>query len=96
MTIQYIGDGSASGTLVGATATHLIAFYGKTPVVQPTSADQFAVTSTALSSTVTSTTPYGYASSTVLQTMLTRVSSLSVFCAQLRADLVTLGIIKGS
>jgi hypothetical protein len=95
-TIDYKGDGGPDGTVYGATATHLQAFYGKTPVVQPAATAQFAVTSTDVSSTVTSTGPYGYASSTVLAALLGRVNSLSVFCAQLRSDLVTLGIIKGS
>jgi hypothetical protein len=95
-TIEEFGDGGPDGTRLGMTATHLVAFYGATPAVRPSGTSQFAVTSTDVSSTVTSTAPYGYASSTVLASLLGRVNSLSVFCAQLRSDLVALGLIKGS
>lgn len=62
-------------------------FYGVTPVVQPTTSLQAAPASTAPVSI--SATQWGFSTSAQAQAVLTLVT-------QLRADLVTLGIIKGS
>jgi hypothetical protein len=44
-TIQYVGDNGADGTVVFKSATASTgAFYGATPVVQPTAAAQSAIT----------------------------------------------------
>ncbi len=34
-TIKHVSDGGPDGTLLGQSATDLIGFYGKTPIVQP-------------------------------------------------------------
>lgn len=44
MGIKQLSDGNPLGTRLGQSATDLVGFYGATPVVQPTSAAQSAVT----------------------------------------------------
>lgn len=80
-----VSPATADGYQVGGAATSLIGFYGATPVAQPTSSGEAAVTTTA----ATTSTPYGFSTSTQANAIVTLVN-------QLRADLVTLGIIKGS
>lgn len=42
---KQLSDGGASGTILGQNATvDLVGFYGTTPAVQPTSANQSAIT----------------------------------------------------
>lgn len=36
MTIKYLSDGGADGTVVGQSATDKIGFYGKTPIARAT------------------------------------------------------------
>ena len=74
---------SPDGAVMGKAATEKIAFFGATPVVQPTSASQAA---TAATTTTTATT-------TALQTDL---DAVRVLANQLRAELVELGLITGS
>lgn len=84
-----VTTGSTTGGLsspfsMGASASSLISFYGVTPVVQPSSASQAALTLT-----TGSTGGVGF----------TTTTAFSAFIAQLeniRASLVTLGLIKGS
>lgn len=76
--------GLGSPQTVGTSATSLIAFYGVTPIAQPTSSAQIALTA------ITATTAgFGFATS----------AAFSAFTAQLeniRASLVLLGLLKGS
>lgn len=76
---------SPDGNVTGQSTTDKQSFYGVTPVVQPTAAAQAAVTTTA----ATTTTPWGFSTSTQADAIVTLVN-------RLRADLVTLGLIKGS
>lgn len=78
-----LSDGRPAGAMLGQSSTDKIGFYGTTPVVQPASASQAAVAAT---TTTTATT-------TALQTDL---DAVRVLANQLRAELVELGIIKGS
>jgi hypothetical protein len=107
-TIDYKGDGGPDGTVVGQTATHLLAFYGATPIVQPGATDQAAVSSAAItapSATLisSSTTQFGFTTSTqandlvtAVRSLVSRVNSLTVYEATARSALVSLGLIKGS
>lgn len=83
-------------------------FYGETPVVQPASASQAAVTITAvtaIATTVFSTAAagvYGFQSSTAATALVTRarqmqvdVEAMGVLLNQIRAELVDLGLISG-
>lgn len=65
----------------GASATSTVTFYGGTPVVQPASASQSAVTATATATT------------TVLRAQLT---ATMVLANALRSALVAVNLIKGS
>lgn len=84
--IKQLSDGGPDGTKLGQSDTDLVGFYGVTAVVQPSSASQAAVT-TAASTAIT--LAFGYATSTQADGIVTLVN-------QLRSDLVTLGLIKGS
>lgn len=78
-------SGYPDGYYVGKAATDYISHYGVTPVVQPSSASQAAVATTA----ATTTTPWGFTTSTQANAIVTLVN-------QIRSDLVTLGLLKGS
>lgn len=83
-TYERLDYGSSDGCQIGGAATDKVAFYGITPATQPTNSAQAALTlTTVLSSGFGFTTSAGF----------------NAFIAQLeniRASLVTLGIIKGS
>lgn len=83
--VEYVGTGSSGGTCLGQSATEKISFYNATPVVQPSGAGQDAVATTA----ATSTSPWGFSTSTQADAVVTLVNKL-------RSDLTTLGLIKGS
>ncbi len=96
-TTQQVGDGNLDQTLlvgrsgmpvqIGSTITTTLGFYGTTPAAQPTSSNEAAVnTSPAVS---VSATQWGFTTSTQANALVTLVN-------QMRADLVTLGLIKGS
>jgi len=68
------------------TASSRVGFFGATPGAQPASASQAAVATTAATNL---SSQFGYTTSTQANAIVTLVN-------QLRADLVTLGIIKGS
>lgn len=105
--VNYVGDNGPDGVCVGTSATEKVSFYGNTPVVQPSSASQAAVTATAVtavSTTATITTAaHGFATGTQADALVARVAQLQVDSAaqttlvnQLRAELVELGLVKGS
>lgn len=82
------GNLTATGNVVlGDATTDTIGFYGATPAAQPTSSNEAAAATTAAVSV--SATQWGFSTSTQANAIVTLVN-------QLRADLVTLGIIKGS
>ncbi len=72
---------------VGNTTTATVGFYGTSPIAKRASSNQGAVTTTASASI--SATQWGFSTSTQADTLTTLV-------AQMRADLVALGLIKGS
>lgn len=83
-----VGNLTATGNVaLGDASTDTIGFYGATPSTQPTSSNEAAVAATA--SVSISATQWGFSTSTQANAVITLVN-------QLRADLVTLGIIKGS
>lgn len=86
MTVKQLSDRNPDGTTLGQdSTTDKIGFYGATPVVQPSGSSQAAVSTTA----ATTTTPWGFTTSTQANAIVTLVNKM-------RADLVTLGLIKGS
>lgn len=82
---EYIGDGRPDGTIFIRTAAELGGFFGATPVVQPSGAAQAAACAAALATGAV----YGFATVAAASTVINLVN-------QIRADLVTLGLIKGS
>lgn len=93
------------GTSFGQSATDLISFYGATPIVQPTNANQAAIT-TGVAGSVTTTTPtltaYGYTTAQAAA-LLTAVNNINTFINlqgplndSIRTALVNLGLIKGA
>lgn len=95
--------------LMAPAATDYLGFYGATPIVQPASANQAAVTVTlvtALATTVFSeakTGMWAFGSSTAAQLFRTRINqakvdigAINVELTAIRAALVSLGLIKGA
>lgn len=76
---------SGGGVELGQSAADLVSFYGATPVVQPSGAAQGAASATA----ATTTSPWGFSTSTQADAIVALVNKL-------RLDLVALGLIKGS
>jgi len=83
---KELSDGNPSGTSLGQSATDLVGFYGKTPIVQRTSSAQAAVSTTGSNS---GSTNYGFTTATQADAIVTLVN-------ELRAALVAVGMIKGS
>lgn len=73
------------GQYIGRSATALVGFYGTTPIVQRGNASQAALGTTA----ATTTSPWGFATSTQADAITTLVN-------EMRTVLVNLGIMKGS
>ena len=103
-------DVTASGNFaIGDAVTDTIGFYGVTKVAQAASSAQAQVTKTAVTALATTTLSaaatgmWAFASSTVAQTWRTRINqcvvdiaALTTLVNRLRADLVSIGIIKGA
>lgn len=110
MGVEYIGRNGSDGMSLGSGITEKISFYGVTPVVQPSSADQSNYTITATTALATATISqvgtsgkWAFASSTVAQAYVARVKQIQVdiegvgvLLNRIQDDLVTLGLIKGS
>ncbi len=77
--------GSSTGNKFGTATSQMLAFWNATPIIQPASANQAAVVSTA----ATNVAPWGFATQAQADALVTLVN-------QLRADLVSAGLIKGS
>lgn len=94
MSVEYLGSGEDDGTVLGRNATSdKVGFYGATPVVQPSAAEQSAVATTAITTVETWTTTVWAAS---INSLIERVESLTTLANQLRTDQVSLGLIKGA
>lgn len=77
--------GTATGTKHGTAASQKQSWWGVTPVVQPASANQAAVSATA----ATQTTPWGFASQAQADGIVTLLN-------EIRSALVSIGAIKGA
>ena len=83
MPVKQLSDGNPDGTVLGQSASDLIAFYNSTPVVQRSGSAQAAVATT----TPTNASPYGF-SATQAQAIITLLN-------EIRATLVGVGLMKG-
>lgn len=79
---------------IGDAATDTVGFYGATPAVQPAATAQSAVATTAI--TTLATTPTATDIAVAVNALITRVAAVVALSNQQRADLVTLGLQKGS
>lgn len=95
-TIKELSDGNSAGTRLGQSATDKASAFGAAPVVQPTNANQAAVTVSTVTTAATTTTPWGFATSTQANNLAATVAANTVLLNQIRSDLVTLGWLKGS
>lgn len=104
---EYLDKNPVGGTTFGQTSAALVAFYGATPVAQPSGTSQSAVATTAITTAIstaaTNSSPYGYATAGQADAIVAAVNSLisrgaanTTLINQMRSDLVTLGILKGS
>lgn len=93
-TIKELSDKGPDGTRLGQSTTDLVGFWGASPVDQPASANQFAITSTTLTTITDIVTTASMTGA--INAIVARVNSISVFAYQIRADLVEAGLIKGS
>ena len=92
---RYNADAS-DGHVMGQAATSKIAFYGASPVVQPTAAAQAAITD---SSGGTAAPTNGVAALTATYNSTIIANALATVIAQtnaMRSALVSVGLIKGS
>jgi hypothetical protein len=73
-------------------------YYGASPITQPSDSSQAAVATTAITTAAitTTTNAYGYATTTQANNIATIVDATRTLVNKIRADLVTLGLIKGS
>lgn len=86
---------NGTGVSIGQSITDTLAFYGATPVAQPSGTSQSAVATTAI--TTLATTPTYTDIAIAVNSLISRVSATVTLVNQLRTDLVTnLNLIKGS
>ena len=96
MAVVQLSRGNSDGVMLGQSATDKVGFFGVTAAVQPTSSNQAAVATSTITTAATSTTPYGYATTTQADAVPAQIVLLRTLVNQMRSDLVTLGILKGS
>lgn len=93
MAVKHLTDKNVDGTNIGQDTTEKIGFYGVTPIVQPAATAQSAVATAAITTVETLTTTVWAAS---INELIARVAALTTLDNQVRSDLVTIGLIKGS
>ena len=74
-------------------------YYGASPITQPSGSAQAAVATTAITTAAITTSTggaYGYATTTQANNIAAIADAARTLVNQLRSDLVTLGLIKGS
>ena len=92
--VKFLGDGRSDGEMLGRATTDPVAFYGTTPIVQPSGTSQSAVATTAI--TTLATTPTFTDIAIAVNSLISRQSAAVTLVNQLRSDLVSLGLLKGS
>lgn len=88
-TILELSDGNSAGTRLGQSSTDLISLWGATPVAQRSNIADVA-TST-ITTAATSTTPWGFATSTQADAVAALVASLRTKFNTLLTDLEAVG-----
>ena len=83
MPVRQLSDGNPDGTVLGQSASDLIAFYNAAPVPQRSGAVQAAVPATA----PTNSAPFGFNQA--------QAAAILTLLNEIRATLVGLGLMKG-
>lgn len=92
-----VGLGTTNGVKIGGSASQKLGFYGATPVVQPSGANQAAITdSTGGTAGFTLSAVGATNSGDVSGTINNNFASLARLVGQIRSALVSEGLIKGS
>lgn len=94
MAARQLTDLGSEGTKLGQSAADLVGFYGATPAAQPSGTSQSAVATTAI--TTLATTPTATDIAVAVNSLISRQSAAVTLVNQMRSDLVTLGLLKGS
>jgi len=95
-TLEFNSPKSDGGITIGQSATDLVGFYAATPIVQPTSASQAAIVNSA-GGTASATTGLQALTGSYNSTLIANsLATVVVLVNKLRADMVALGLIKGS
>lgn len=73
-------------------------YYGASPITQPSGSTQAAVATTVITTAAitTTTNSYGFATTTQADNVMAIVDATRTLVNQIRTDLITLGLIKGS
>lgn len=85
-----IATDTTTGTEIATATTQKLGFYGKTPIVQPT--EPTTPTTFTITTNATTTTPWGFATSTQANHIAAQVSSNSAAIASLITNLHNLGL----
>lgn len=91
---KHLTDNNPDGSSVGQSITEKITFWGGTPVAQPSGTSQSAVATTAI--TTLATTPTATDIAVAVNSLIARVAANVTLLNQVRSDLVTVNLIKGS
>ena len=70
-TYQYLDSTNADGTILGASTTAKVGFFGETPVVQPS-----AITAVATTASTSTSSAFGYTTSTQAEAIVTAVNDI--------------------
>lgn len=87
-------NANPDGSRFGQSLSDKVGFWGVTPVVQPLATAQSAVATTAITTLVT--TPASTDIAVAVNSLIARVAAIVTLDNQIRSDLVTVGLIKGS
>jgi hypothetical protein len=94
MAVKYLDDGNDDGTVLGQSTSTKLGSYGVAPVDQPASADQAALTVTAVTAVTTSfVTATNQAR---INQVIADLGALETKYNAIRAALVSTGWIKGA
>ena len=97
MAVKYLTDKNDDGSVIGQDATEKVAFWGATPVVQPTyTATAVTAIATTTISQVATSGKWAFATSTAAKALVTRVGQLQVDLAAALSKLNTVGIVDAT
>ena len=97
MAVNQLSDARTDGVNLGQSTSDKIGFYGlAAPIVQPSGAGQAAVATSTITTAATSTTPWGYATSTQADAVAAQIVLLRTGYNTIRGNLVALNLIAGA